>query len=196
MKARTTCLAFTLLLALAAPVKAADVRLELVGVVSNTPAGVTPAISTQYGYLSYVLGLPVFRGEPDDETTALYTFYAQATTLRVLPNGPLRTITRVGTFTVYRHPAIGSSFDEPSSFRVGVPVLVADFRQQVVVDTVAQTFTTLNRNTIASTRPFRAGAKTIRLGSVGASFNTVLTGHLNMPGPPSGYFSGYTVPGR
>jgi hypothetical protein len=193
MKLRAVCLAFALLPALGVPAKAADVRLELVGEVSNSPTGVTPATSAQYGYLSYVLGLPVFRSEPANETTALYTFYAQAITIRVLPDGPLRIITRVGTFTVYRHPALSSNFDDPSSFRSGTPVLVAVFRQQVVVDTVAQTFTTLNRNTIESTRPFTAGAKTVRLGAAGGSFNTVLTGHLNMPGPPSGYFAGYTI---
>src|SRR5262249_17357822 len=109
------------------------------------------------------------------------------------PDGPLRLITRVGTFTVYRHPTLSSNFDDPSSFRSGTPVLVAAFRQQVVVDTVTQTFSTLNRNTIESTHPFTVGAKTIRLGATGGSFNTILTGHLNMPGPPSGYFAGYTI---
>ena len=194
MKPPAVCIAFALLLALAMPAQAADVRLELVGEGLNTPNGVTPATSTQYGYLSYVLGLPVFRSEPGNETTAIYTFYVQATTIRVLPDGPLRIITRTGTFTVYRHPALGSNFDDPNSFRIGKPVLVAAFRQHVVIDTVAQTFSTLNRNTIESTRPFTAGVKTIRLGTAGGSFNTVLAGHLNMPGPPSAYFAGYTIP--
>src|SRR5262245_38850234 len=116
MKLRVVCLAFALLPALGVSATAADVRLELIGQVSNSPTGVAPATSTQYGYLSYVLGLPVFRSEPADETTALYTFYAQATTIRVLPDGPLRIITRVGTFTVYRHPTLSSNFDDPSSF--------------------------------------------------------------------------------
>jgi hypothetical protein len=110
MKVRTAGLAVVPLAALGASGNAADVWLELVGVVSNMPAGVTPAISTQFGYLSYVLGLPVFRSKPDNETTALYAFNAQATTIRVLRNGPLRTITRVGTFTVYRHADVGSTF--------------------------------------------------------------------------------------
>lgn len=194
MKLFAVCLALALLPALCSSAKAADVRLELVGEVSNSPTGVTPATSTQYGYLPYVLGLPAFRSEPGNETTARYTFYAQATTIRVLPDGPLRIITRVGTFTVYRNPAVGANFDDPNSFRIGTPILVAGFRQQVVVDTVAQTFSTLNRNTIESTRPFTAGVKTIQLGAAGGNFNTVLTGHLNMPGPPSGYFAGYTIP--
>ncbi len=170
-----------------------ELRLELVGVVSNTPPGATPATSTQYGYLSYVLGLQAFKGEPENEATALFTFYAQATTVRVVADGPLRVITRVGTFTIYRDPAANARFDDPNTFREGTRVLVANFRQEVVLDTVSETFTTVNRNTIAATTPFAVGARTIRLGPVRGRFNTVLSGHLNMPGPPSGYFAGYTI---
>jgi hypothetical protein len=33
----------------------------------------------------------------------------------------------------------------------------------------------------------------VQLGTVGRRFNTLLSGHVNMPGPPSGYFAGYTL---
>jgi hypothetical protein len=171
---------------------ARNVSLELVGQVVNSPAGAVPATSTQYGFVSYLLGLPIFKGEPQNETTALFTFYIEANTLRVIANGPLRVITREGRFTVYRNPRANASFDSPASFRQVTPVLVAGFRQQAVVDTVSGTFSTRNLNRITATKPFPAGRRSLQLGVVGATFVTALTGHTNMPGPPSGYFAGYT----
>jgi hypothetical protein len=94
--------------------------------------------------------------------------------------------------TVYRNPAANGTFDDPVSFRLGTPVLVAAFRQQVVVDTLSSTFSTHNLDRITMTKPFPAGNRALQLGVVGMRFETVLTGHLNMPGPPSGYFAGYT----
>jgi hypothetical protein len=171
---------------------AQNLSLELVGQVVNSPAGAVPATSTQYGFVSYLLGLPIFKGEPQNETTAIFTFAIDANTLRVVSNGPLRVVTREGTFTVYRNPAANASFDSPASFRQGTPVLVAGFRQQVVIDTVAGTFSTRNLDRITMTKPFPAGRRSLQLGGVGARFVTALTGHNNMPGPPSAYFAGYT----
>jgi hypothetical protein len=173
-------------------VVARNISLELVGQVINSPAGAVPATSTQFGFVSYLLGLPVFKGEPQNETTALFTFAIDANTIRVISNGPLRVVTREGTFTVYRNPGADASFADPPTFRRGTPVLVAGFRQQVVIDTVAGTFSTRNLDRITATRPFPAGRRSLQLGVVGARFVTVLTGHNNMPGPPSAYFAGYT----
>ena len=175
--------------------KVRDVSLELVGEVTNTPAGVNPALSTQVGYLSYVAGLKAFKGEPENETTSLFTFYAQLPTARVITDGPLRVITRLGTFTIYRDLS-ANRFADPDMFRDGTPILVARVRQQVVSDTVSGIFTTLNRNTITDARPFVSVSRKVQLGLVGERFNTLLTGHLNMPGPPSGYFAGYTLTRR
>jgi hypothetical protein len=169
--------------------------LELVGQFQNSPPGVTPPTHVHYGYLSYIKGLQVFRGQAQNETTALFTFYANAATPRVIANGPLRIITRVGRLTIYRDPSTDGDFGKPESFRDGTPVLVARFRQQVVTDTVAEGFTTFHQNTIVSTRPFRSGRTAVRLGRVGAAFRTFFSGHLNMPGPPSGFFGGYAVSG-
>jgi hypothetical protein len=177
----------------AATPKVHRISLELVGQVTNTPPRVTPQVSTQYGYLPYVDGLRAFNGGPEDETTALFTFYIRATTQRVLVDGPLRVITRVGSFSVYRDAGVGARFSDGESFRDGTRVLAARFRQQAIIDTVSETFTTLNRNKVTATRPFQSGGRRVQLGTVGRRFNTLLSGHVNMPGPPSGYFAGYTL---
>src|SRR5919201_4655032 len=82
-----------------------NLSLELVGQFQNSPAGVTPATHTHYGYLSYLRGVVAFKGEPANETTALFTFNADAATVRVIPDGPLRIITRTGRLTIYRDPS-------------------------------------------------------------------------------------------
>ena len=173
-----------------------DLSLEFVGQLQNSPAGVTPQTHIHYGYLSYVRGVNAFKGEPEDETTALFTFYAAATTVRVISNGPLRVITRLGTLTIYRAAATTASFADPDTFRQGTPVLVATFRQQAIVDSLTSTFTTFHQNRIVSTTPFAAGHTKVRLGQVGETFTTVFHGHNNMPGPPSGWFAGYAVSQR
>jgi hypothetical protein len=113
----------------------------------------------------------------------------------VIPNGPLRIVTRVGKLTIYRDPSTNGDFAKPASFRDGTPVLVARFRQEVVNNTITGAFTTFHQNTIVSTRPFPAGRRRVQLGRVGAAFRTFFGGHGNMPGPPSGFFGGYAVSG-
>jgi hypothetical protein len=169
--------------------------LEFVGQFQNSAPGVTPATHVHYGYLSYVRGLSVFKGAPANETTALFTFSAVAATPRVIPNGPLRIITRVGKLTIYRDATPNGNFAKPETFRDGTRVLVARFRQEVVNDTVTGAFTTFHQNRIVSTRPFHAGGRSVRLGRAGQAFRTFFSGHGNMPGPPSGWFGGYAVSG-
>src|SRR5919197_138109 len=130
---------------------------DLVGQFLNSPAGVTPATHTHYGYLSYMRGVRAFRAAPESETTALFTFFADATTLRVIPDGPLRIVTRAGRLAVYRNPSGNASFARPESFADGTRILVATFRQQVVLNTVDNSFSTFHQATITSTRPFAAG---------------------------------------
>lgn len=177
------------------PVQIRSLSLEFVGQFQNSPPGVTPATHVHYGYVSYIRGLSVFRGTPSNETTALFTFYADAATPRVIPNGPLRIITRVGRLTIYRDTSTNGDFANPGTFQDGTPVLVARFRQEVVNDTVTESFTTFHQNTIVSTRPFPAGRRTVQLGRVGATFRAYFAGHVNMPGPPSGFLGGYAVSG-
>jgi hypothetical protein len=170
-----------------------ELAFELVGQFVNSPAGVTPQTHTHYGYLASVRGITSVRATPPDEATALFTFYADATTVRVVANGPLRVITRSGRFTIYRDPATNGTFSRPETFRDGTPVLAATFRQEVVLNSITGTFTTFHQNTIVSSRPFRAGGRNVQLGRRGDRFTAALNGHVNMPGPPSGFFGGYAV---
>jgi hypothetical protein len=172
-----------------------NVSLELVGQFQNSPPGVTPPTHIHYGYLSYIRGLSAFRGTTQNETTAIFTFFSEAATPRVIANGPLRVVTRVGRVTIYRDPSPDGDFARSASFRDGTPVLVAQLRQQVVTNTVTGSLTTFHQNTIVSTRPFAAGPRRVQLGRVGGSFRTFFNGQVTMPGPPSGYFGGYAVSG-
>ncbi len=172
--------------------KVRDLTLELVGQVQNSAPGVSPATSIQYGYLSYLRGLPIFKAEPQNEATALFSFYTDTTTNRVINNGPIRVINREGTMTIYSDPAANGSFANPDSFRDGTPVLVAGLRQQVIVDTTTGAFTAQNLNTIISTSPFQGPSGTLQLGQAGDRFRTIIFGHVNAPGPPSAYMAGYT----
>src|SRR6266545_3951716 len=158
--------------------KIRSLSLEFVGQFQNSAPAVTPATHIHYGYLSYIKSRSVFTGAPQNETTALFTFFADAATLRVISNGPLRVVTRVGKLTI---------------FRDRTAVLVAAFRQEVVSNTVTNSFATFQQNTITSTRPFLAGRGKVQLGKVGERFKSYFSGQVNMPGPPSGYFGGYAV---
>jgi hypothetical protein len=173
-------------------VQARDLTLELVGQVQSSAPGVSPATSIQYGYLSHLSELPVFKAEPHDESTALFTFYTDTTTRRVINNGPIRIINREGTMTIYSDPTASGRFANPDSFRDGTPVLVAELRQQVIVDTTAGGFTAQNLNTIISTSPFPGPSGTLQVGEAGDRFRTIIFGRLNAPGPPSAYMAGYT----
>ena len=169
--------------------------LEFVGHFQNSAPSVTPPTHAHYGYVSYIRGLSVFRGTAENETTALFTFYADAATPRVIANGPLRIVTRLGRLTIYRDSSPDGDFGRPASFRDGTPVLVARFRQQVVADTVTGALTTFHQNTIVSTRQFPDGRRNVRLGRAGATFRVFFNGHITMPGPPSGYIGGFAVSG-
>src|SRR5262245_9726241 len=168
---------------------------EFVGQFQNSAPGVTPATHTHYGYLSYIRGVPAFRGTPENETTALFTFSADATTLRVISNGPLRVITRTGRISFYRDTSGDGSFAKPETFRDGTRILTGTFRQQVVNNTVTGSFSTFHQVTITATRRFATVRGRIQLGHVGGTLRIAFNGQGNMPGPPSGWFGGYGVSG-
>ena len=168
---------------------------EFVGQFQNSPAGVNPPTHVHYGYLSHVAGASTFRSSPENETNALFTFYADAATPRVIANGPLRIVTRIGRLTIYRDVSVDGSFDRPETFRDGQRVLVGSLRQQVVTNTVTGSFTTFHRVTITSARAFDAGGRRLQLGRVGQTFKIEFAGQGNMPGPPSGFLGGYGVSG-
>jgi hypothetical protein len=168
-----------------------ELNFELVGQVQNSAPGVSPATSIQYGYLSYLRGLPTFRGEPS-ESTGLATFYTDTTTTQVVNDGPLRVIDRKGKLTIYYDSTPDGNFANPDSFRDGTSALVADVQQQVIVDTATSAFTAENLNTITSTHALEGPTGALQLGKTGDRFRTIISGHLNAPpGPPSAFVAGY-----
>jgi hypothetical protein len=164
------------------PTKVRDVALELVGQVINSAPGVTPATSIQFGNVT----------QAGDESTAPLTFYTDTTTTRVVNNGPLRIVSRTGRLTIYHDPSANGDFADPDSFRDGAPVLTAELRQQVILNTQTGAFSTLNVNTITSRSPFELGDDNGVLGRIGGQFRTVLSGQVNTAAPPSAHIAGYT----
>lgn len=171
------------------------IAFEFAGQVTNfAPAPAAPlGSSNQYGYLTVVRGIDnVFSGSPHNETTALLTFFNEASTTETTMDGPLRIVDRNGTTTIYLNSA-PASFANPDSFRSGIPVQTSTLHQQAIADTVAGTFTAVFANTISSTSAFTINGTTFTLGQKGQAFRATVTGHLNATPPPTGYFGGYAV---
>jgi hypothetical protein len=168
--------------------KGGQTVLEYTGQVTNS--GIA---SIQVGYFSYVKGIGnAFSGMPQDESTAMFTFYTSVNTTRNVLNGSIRGVVREGTTTIYLAKG-ASDFGNPDSFRSGTPIQSSSIRQQVLVDTVTSGFTVSNYNVINSANSFSLNGVTYQLGLPGQTFRTNLTGHLTATAPPSGYFGGYAV---
>ena len=160
--------------------------LEFVGQFNNTPT-----TSQQYGYVSSIEGLnDTFNGTPQSEATALFTFVTNATTDRVIANGPLRIVNRTGTTTIYLNTP-PSDFSNPASFSQGTPIQVSNYRQQVVLNTLTNAFVTTHINTLTEAHVFWLNGTSYRLGRVSETFRTSYSGQGNTPGAvPSGWFGG------
>jgi hypothetical protein len=163
--------------------------LEFVGQFNNTPT-----TSQQFGYVSRIEGLnDPFNGSPQSEATALFTFVTNATTDRVIANGPLRIVNRTGTTTIYLNTP-PSDFSNPASFSQGTPIQISNYRQQVVLNTLTNAFVTTHINTITETHVFWLNSTSYRLGRVSETFRTSYSGQGNAPGAvPSGWFGGNAV---
>src|SRR5690348_14798497 len=107
-----------------------DVVFELVGQ-AGLPSAPPTLAQSQYGYLTYINGISgeeaIFNTGPQDETTALFTFYNDAVAERVINNGPIRIINRVGTTTIYLDTTPNGDFANPNSFRDGLPIQTSVF---------------------------------------------------------------------
>ena len=173
--------------------EAGDIQFELIGQVTNG----SPTTSVQYGYLTFVNGISgvtsIFNPGPQNETTALFTFFNDTVNERVTNNGVIRIIDRVGTTTIYLNNAANADFANPNSFRNGVPVQTSTLRHQVVIDTVTGAFTTTFVNTITAVGRFQIGNTNFTLGKAGQTFRTTVFGHLTAQAPPSAYIAGYAV---
>jgi hypothetical protein len=166
-----------------------DRAMELIGAVFNTGSS-----SAQYGYISSINGIAgIFAGSPQNETTALLTFYNDTNTLRVINNGPLRIVNREGRMTVYIDEKPNGDFANPDSFRDGTPVMVATLRHQVILDTVTNQFTTVFVNTIESSPGFTIAGRHYDLGQPGQMFRTTVFGRPSTSGPGQFAIAGYTA---
>src|SRR6478672_2240660 len=94
-----------------------DIAFEVVGQVTNP----SPTTSNQYGYLSLINGLSAAQifttpnPAAQNETTAPFTFFTDAVTERVIANGRLRIINRIGTTTIYFDDPPNGNFANPDS---------------------------------------------------------------------------------
>lgn len=170
------------------------IAFEFVGQATNfAPTPSAPLGSAhQYGFLTSVRGIDnVFTGSPHNETTAMFTFFNEATTAESITDGPLRIVDRNGTTTIYLNTA-PANFANPDSFRSGMPVLTSTLHQQAV-NTPDGTFTTVFANTILSTSAFTINGATFRLGHAGQVFRATVTGQSNPTPPPNAHFGGYAV---
>jgi hypothetical protein len=169
-----------------------DLAMELVGQVLN--AGPT---SKQYGYLSFVDGIDaVFTSPTHHEMTARFSFNTEAMTTQVINNGDdLRIVDRIGSTTIYLDDVPNGDFTDPSTFADGIAVLTMSLRQQVILDRVENTFTTVNINTVTSVSAFDVNGQRLRLGQVGDQFRTFISGRGNTTGTPANFvIAGYMVP--
>jgi hypothetical protein len=170
------------------------IAFEFLGQATNFPPTPSAPLGSahQYGFLTLVRGIDnVFTGSPHNETTALFTFFNEATTTESITNGPLRIVDRNGTTTIYLNTA-PASFANPDSFRSGIPVLTSTLHQQAV-NTPDGTFTTVFANTVSSTSTFTLNGATFRLGQTGQAFRATVTGQSNATPPPNAHFGGYAV---
>jgi len=185
------------------------VAFEVVGQVTNfPPAGPgQPATSQQYGYVSLINGLTakqIFTSAvptSQNETTALFTFFTDAITERVISNGRLRIVNRTGTTTIYLDQAPNGDFSNRDTFRDGTPVLTMAYRQQVILDTGeataipgSGTFTVMNLLTVTDEQTFEIEGESLRLANHRDQYRQFYSGAPPSSGPPpSGVFAGYSV---
>jgi hypothetical protein len=174
---------------------AGDVLFTFVGQARFNPA---TQVLSQFGYLTYVNGVsgiePIFNPGVQNEATALFTFYSDASIVeRLINNGPLQIFDRVGTMTIYLDTAPNGNFANPDSFRDGLPVQTSELRLQSIADTLTGSLTVTSVNTITSSDFFRLGQHNLLLGKAGQKFRRTYFGHVNTPAPPSAYIAGFAV---
>ena len=172
------------------PISEEQVVYEVIGEFNNSGLA-----SQQFGYFVDITGLDnVFSSTTTkNETTALFTFVTNATTFQVVNNGPFRIVDRTGTTTIYLNNG-PSDFSNAATFSQGTPIQVSSYRQQVILNTLTNTFVTVHTNTITDIETFTLNGIDYRLGQLGKSFRTTFSGQNNTPGAmPSGWFAGTSI---
>jgi len=175
-----------------------DVQFQFIGHAS-LPSTPPPTLAqTQYGYLTYVNGVSetqsVFGPGPQNEATALFTFYSDTTAERITNNGPIRVIERTGTMTIYLDTTPDGDFANPDSFRDGVPIQTSGLRLQFILDTLTGAFYVASVHTITSSDLFVLGSDNLFLGKAGQKFRRTIIGHVTPPGTsPAAHLAGFAV---
>jgi len=172
------------------PISEEQVVYEVIGEFNNSGL-----VSQQFGYFADITGLnnAFSSATTKNETTALFTFVTNATTFQVVNNGPFKIVDRTGTTTVYLNNG-SSDFSNLATFSQGTPVQVSNYRQQVIINTITNTFVTVHTNTVTSVETFTLNGVAFRLGQVGKSFRTNYSGQNNSPGAtPTGWFAGTSI---
>jgi hypothetical protein len=175
-----------------------DVVFELVGQAGLPSTPPPTLVQSQYGYLTYINGISgiesIFNPGPQNETTALFTFFNDTIAERVIDNGPIRIINRVGTTTIYLDTTPDGNFNNPDTFRDGLPVQTSVLRLQFIWNTVTGAFTSTLVNTITSSGFFSLGTHNFILGKFGQKFRTTYIGHVTAPGSsPAAHLAGFAV---
>lgn len=169
------------------PITEEQVLYETIGEFNNSGSA-----SQQFGYFADITGLNSLFSSTStkNETTALFTFVTNATTVQVVNNGPFRIVDRTGTTTIYLNNG-PSDFTNAATFSQGTPIQVSDYRQQVIINTLTNTFVTVHTNTVTYVETFTLNGVAYRLGQMGKSFRTNYSGQINASGAiPSGWFAG------
>jgi hypothetical protein len=176
-----------------------DVQFQFIGQ-ANVPGAPPTLVQSQYGYLTYVNGVSethsIFNPGPQDQATALFTFYSDMTAERITNNGPIRIIDRLGTMTIYLDTTPDGDFANPDSFRDGAPIQTSELRLQIILDTITGAFYLTSVHTITSSDFFSLGFDNFLLGKAGQKFRRTIVGHAVTPPPtssPAAHLAGYAV---
>jgi len=144
-------------------------------------------------------------GVPQNEASALLTFYNDSVTEKVTNHGSLKIVIREGTTTIYYNPVPSGDLTTPNpdSFRQGTPVLTTKWRHQVIFDANpspnandpprTNLFFVTWWHTITSSTSFTLGNQTVLLGRTGHTFRQHLVGGVDFTGKVNGKFAGYTT---
>jgi hypothetical protein len=135
-----------------------------------------------YGYLIRIEGsadADLFSGAVRNDTTALFTAYAEGSLVQRVLDQSVHALDIEGTLTVYHRASAGASFADPGSFKVGVPVARYDLTLQDILTVFAPakgipTLTGAMEQTLAA--PFGGTRAGRRLGRVGNSARLFATG--------------------
>jgi hypothetical protein len=164
------------------PISEEGALYEFIGEYINSPT-VSGPNNLQFGYLSSITGLEdVFSSTTTkNETTALFTFVIQATNFQVVSHGPFRIVDRSGTMTIYLNNG-PSDFTNPATFGQGTPIQVSSYRQTVILNTLTNTFVSINTHTITNVETFTLNGADYQLGQNNKKFRTNYSGQINAPG--------------